>query len=73
MSTDKMRVPCLQNTEETIAKYVVDANLFRQGSTNPKKKPASGSFLEGGEASHQEKKYSKCFQYLTIQHYFLLF
>ena len=27
----------MQNTEQTIAKYAVDANLFRQGSTNPKK------------------------------------
>ena len=26
------------DTEETIAKYAVDANLFRLGSTNPKKK-----------------------------------
>ena len=30
------RDPCMQNTEETIAKYSVDANLFRLGSTNPK-------------------------------------
>ena len=38
MSTDKMHAtPCIQNTEETIAKYAVDANLFRLGSTNPKK------------------------------------
>ena len=29
--------PHMQNTEETIAKYAVDANLFRLGSTNPKK------------------------------------
>ena len=36
--TDKMYVtPCMQNTEETIAKYAVDANLFRLGSSNPKK------------------------------------
>ena len=27
----------MQNTEEIIAKYAVDANLFRLGSTNPKK------------------------------------
>ena len=27
-----------------IAKYAVDANLFRQGSTNPKKNPAPGYF-----------------------------
>ena len=27
----------MQNIEYTIAKYAVDANLFRLGSTNPKK------------------------------------
>ena len=27
----------MQNNEETIAKYVVDADLFRLESTNPKK------------------------------------
>ena len=27
----------MQKTEETIAKYAVDANLFWLGSTNPKK------------------------------------
>ena len=27
----------MQNTEETIAKYAVDGNPFRLGSTNPKK------------------------------------
>ena len=38
ISTDIMHVtPCMQDTEETIAKYAVDANLFRLGSTNPKK------------------------------------
>ena len=30
--------PCMQNTEEIIEKYTVDANLFRLGSINPKKK-----------------------------------
>ena len=36
----------MQNTEETIAKYVVDANLFRLSSTNSKKKyPAPGFFM----------------------------
>ena len=29
--------PCMQNNEETIAKYAVDANLFQLGSSNPKK------------------------------------
>ena len=34
--------------EEIIAKYAVDANLFRLGSTNPKKKnPAPGFFFLG--------------------------
>ena len=27
---------CMQNNEETFAKYAVDANLFRLGSTNPR-------------------------------------
>ena len=39
MSTDKMQVtPIMQNTEETIALYANDTNLFQLGSTNPKKK-----------------------------------
>ena len=33
----KKKKPCMENNEETIAKYAVDANLFRLGSTNPKK------------------------------------
>ena len=38
MSTDKMYVtPCMQNTEETIAKCAIDDNLFRLGYTSPKK------------------------------------
>ena len=28
---------CMQINEETFAKYTLDANLFRLGSTNPKK------------------------------------
>ena len=36
--------------EKIIAKYAVDANLFRLGSTNPKKFPPHGCFLVGGEA-----------------------
>ena len=36
----------MQNTEETFAKYAVDTNLFRLGSTNPKKiNPAPGFFF----------------------------
>ena len=30
--------------QETIAKYAVDANIFRLGSTSPKKNPAPGFF-----------------------------
>ena len=38
--------------EEIIAKYAVDANLFRLGSTNPiKKNQAPGCFSVGGEVS----------------------
>ena len=37
----------MQNTEETIAKYAVDANLFRLGSTNPKKKSSTSFFFLG--------------------------
>ena len=29
--------PCMQNTQENIVKYVIDANLSRLGSTNSKK------------------------------------
>ena len=47
----------MQNTEETIAKYAVDVNLFRLGSTNTiKKYPALEYFLVGGEASLPTKK-----------------
>ena len=42
----RRRDPCMQNTEEIITKYDVDANLFRLESTNPEKKyPALGCFL----------------------------
>ena len=47
MPSDISAYPCMQNTEETIAKYAVDANLFRFGSTDPKKNPAPGCFLVG--------------------------
>ena len=36
-ATVRRRDPCMQNTEETIAKYTVDAKLFRLDSINPKK------------------------------------
>ena len=32
--------PCMQNTEDTIAKYAVDANRFRMGSPILKIKPS---------------------------------
>ena len=35
----------MQNTEENFAKYAVDANLFRLGSTNPKKKSSPWFFF----------------------------
>ena len=49
--TDKMYVtPCMQNTEETIAKYDVDANLLRLGSTKHKKNiQALDAFLWGAK------------------------
>ena len=37
----------IQNTEETIAKYTIDANLFRLGSTNPKKIPSPWMLFDG--------------------------
>ena len=44
--TVHLRDPCMQHTEENIAKYAVDANLFQLGSTNRKKRyPAPGCFL----------------------------
>ena len=44
--TVRRRDPCIQNTEETIAKYAVEANLFRLDTTNHKKKyPAPRCFL----------------------------
>ena len=47
----------MQNTEETITKYAVDANLFRLGSTNPKNiYPVPGCFLVGSEVHHKKIK-----------------
>ena len=37
--------PCMQNTDETIAKYAIDANLFRLGSTKPKKNSSPWFFF----------------------------
>ena len=42
----------MQSNEETFAKYVVGANLFILGYTNPKKKyPGPGCFLVGAKPS----------------------
>ena len=46
----------MQNTEETIAKYIVDANLFRLWSTNPKKKITRPWMFFGGRRSPPPKK-----------------
>ena len=58
----------MQNTEETIEKYAVDANLFRLGSINPKKnmQPVYVIWWGGSIASHLKKKvfilfFQKCF------------
>ena len=37
-NVDRQNALCMQNTEETIAKYAVDANLFRLRYINPKKR-----------------------------------
>ena len=48
--------PCIQNSEDTIAKYAVDANLFRLGSTNLKKISSPGCFwCPYGHLSHGTK------------------
>ena len=66
--------PCMQNTEETIAKYAVDDNLFRLGSTNPKKKyPHPGCILVGGfakEIQNFDFFFQKC---LNISRALILF
>ena len=55
----------LWNTEETIAKYAIDANLLRLGSTNPKKNIQTlDVFLAGGKTPHQFF-FSKIFRYLN--------
>ena len=42
--------------EEIIAKYAVDANLFRLGSTNPKKNYGN---LSHGKLSHDKKSHGE--------------
>ena len=64
MSTDKMHVtPCMQNTEETIAKYAVDANLFQLGSSNPEKniQPLDFILVEAKPPTKQNIKICKHF------------
>ena len=54
--TDKMQVnQCMQNIEESIAIYVVDVNLFRLGSTNPKKKIQTLDFFWWGSMPRLQK------------------
>ena len=56
----------MQNTEETIAKYAVGANLFGLGFTNPKKNiQPLDFFLVGGEDAHEVP--SKMLRYNLIR------
>ena len=60
-------VSSMQNTEETITEYAVDAaNLFRLGSTNPKKYPGPRCF------QIFEFIFSKMFQTFNILTIFFL-
>ena len=45
----------MQNNEGTIAKYAVDANLFRLGSSNPKKNIQCLDAFWGGFAPTKKK------------------
>ena len=53
--------PCMQNTQENIVKYVIDANLSRLGSTNSKKNISLEFF------------FSKMFIYLNKKNIFSTF
>ena len=60
--------PFMPNTEEPLAKYAVDTNLFRLGSTNPKKNIQLLDFFVDRQYIHHNKNYfSKKFQYLDKQ------
>ena len=48
----------MQNAEEIIIKYAVDANLFQLGSTNPKKKSSPAFFSSQKWRKKNSKK--KC-------------
>ena len=64
----------MQNAVETIAKYAVDANLFRLEYTNPKKKfPGPGCFLVFNlYAVHHNPPTTKKFKYFNKIKYILL-
>ena len=59
--------------EENIAKYAVDANLFRLGSTNPKKKIPSAGVWWRAKPLHQKNIYflnfffQECIQTIFFQ------
>ena len=56
-----------------LAKYAVDANLFRLGPTNPKKNPRRWMLFGGGQAPHQKKLNffsSNMFEYLWTNIFF---
>ena len=56
----------MENTEETIAKYAVDANPFRLGSTKPNKKyPVLGLFFGGGP-HRKTAKFFFCSTFFSI-------
>ena len=55
----------MQNTEEINEKYAVDANLFRQGSTNPKKKSSPWIYMIDAECAETNEK--SIFQFLFFE------
>ena len=57
--------PYMQNTQEIIANYAVDANLFRLESTNPKKISSIWMVL-GGEAAPPKKNENFLFKSVQI-------
>ena len=60
--TVRSRNPCLQNSEQTIVKYVIEANLLRLRSTNPKKNSHTLDAFEK-KRFFEEKKYAKMFKH----------
>ena len=55
-----------RTNEETIAKYAVDANLFRLGSTNPKKNIQAVDAFWLGAKSPTKKKLNFFFRNVSI-------